>query len=194
LLAHSFKLAETQAFKDFTYKRKNELATQIGSRKYRENGKEDNEESDTKSNSSSTKKLHQKPSNDSESSQEEYLTQPPNLFKKQIFSDKLIPKLKTDYLTPLHHRSASAPKSHLLNNEVEEMMVIYYLATVIRLSKFSDALKAINEYKKKKSFSTLAKAHMYKIFGVLAMVNKKKDYKKAKKYFKKSIEKFVDLN
>lgn len=197
LLEHSFKFAETQVFKDFTYRRKNELIKQLDFNKYQEEVKEDNDENKSDTNKSDSRKLEQRPSNDSESSQDEESLQVPSLFlyKKTSSSNKHIPRVKDDYLTPLHYdRAISVPKINLLSSEVEELLVIYYVSAVIRLSKFSDALKAINEYRKKKSLSKPAQAHMYKILGVLSMVNEKKDYNKAKKYFKKSIEKFVDLN
>lgn len=195
LLEHSFKFAETQAFKDFTYRRKNDLIKQLDFNKYQEEVKEDNDENKSDTNKSSPRKLELRPSNDSDSSQDDGSLHAPSLYKKSSSSNKHIPRVKDDYLTPLHHnRAVSVPKLNLLSSEVEELLVIYYVSAVIRLSKFSDALKAINEYKKKKSLSKSAQAHMYKILGVLSMVNEKKDYKKAKKYFKKSIEKFVDLN
>lgn len=77
---------------------------------------------------------------------------------------------------------------------VEELLVIYYVSIVIRLSKLSDGKKAINEYNKKKGISKQAEAHIFKILGVLNVLGESKDYQKALNFFKKAIENFESIN
>lgn len=76
----------------------------------------------------------------------------------------------------------------------EEMMVVYYVSTVIRLSKISDGFKAIEQYKKKQSVSKLCKAHIYKLLGVLNMLSEQKNYATAKRCFNKALECFSKID
>jgi hypothetical protein len=77
--------------------------------------------------------------------------------------------------------------------KVEEFLVIYYVSIVIRLSKLQDGMKAINEYNKKKSLSSLACAHISKVLGVLSMLSEDKKYQEAKEHFNKSISHFKKI-
>ena len=65
----------------------------------------------------------------------------------------------------------------LLNNMFmdEEMLVVHYISIVIRLLKFSDGLKAISEYEKKKGLSKRAQAHIFKLKGVLGLISDKEE-------------------
>ena len=72
----------------------------------------------------------------------------------------------------------------------EEMLVINYIAIVIRLLKFSDGLKAIDEYKKKVGLSKRAEAHLLKFQGVLTLLSEKKEYNEAIKHFNEAFKLF----
>jgi hypothetical protein len=89
---------------------------------------------------------------------------------------------------------SNKPKLSSEHFKEEEMMVVYYVATVIRLSKISDGFKAIEQYKKKISVSKLWKAHIYKLLGVLNMLSEQKNYNTAKRWFKKSLEWFSKID
>jgi len=188
LLANSFKLAESQIFKDFTYRRKNQLSNLLRPHKLVLKGFPQSEEVDEENNENSEYYSKISENNLKEKiALENDKDQGSILFHKR--GKPSMARLKTQLVGPFEMKKSSQE-----GIQTEEMLVIYYVATLIRLSKFSDALKAINEYKKKDNLSKQAQAHMYKIFGVLTMMNEEKDYYKAKKYFKKSIEKFIDLN
>ncbi|CAI2386882.1 unnamed protein product [Moneuplotes crassus] len=188
LIANSFKLSGSQMYKDFTYRRKHGLANLLKPQKISFHPK-DNDSEDASSKDNEVEEQTSKPkfytrteSIDSESNEKD------SIEKK---SPKEIPRVKIGLPSPL---KIKLQKSHCEErSQAEELMVIYYVATLIRLSKFSDATKAMNEYKKKDNLSKKAQAHMYKMFAVLAMMNEEKDYREAKRYFIKSMKKFTEL-
>jgi len=104
-------------------------------------------------------------------------------------SQKTLPHFSSDIVTSERKNKPSAD-----DFKEEEMMVIYYVSTVIRLSKISDGFKAIAQYEQKGKMSKLAEAHIYKLLGVLHMLSEEKDYHKAKDFFEKSATSFASFN
>lgn len=200
LLAQSFKLASTQAFKDFSY---NRMTNKMIPKPKASPVKRQTQVSEIKEaededglDSLPVSRLNSKADHVGKNDQESEVHGEINLLKihrtpaKQSSSTKVVPKFQNTVGGPLgmKPRAASGFKNIADQFKVEEMLVIYYVATVIRLSKFSDGLKAINEYKKKKGLSKLTQAHIFKLLGVLTMLAEKKDYQKAKKYLIKAGE------
>ena len=204
LLAQSFKFASTQAFKDFSYKRftnkmiPKPMASPVKKQTQVSEIKEAEDEDGL--DSLPVSRLNSKADNIGKNVPENEEHGEVNLLKvhripgKQSSSSKIIPKFQNTVGGALgvKPRNASGFKNAVDQFKVEEMLVVYYVATVIRLSKFSDGLKAINEYKKKKGLSKITQAHIYKLLGVLTMLAEKKDYQKAKKYLIKAGECFSE--
>lgn len=90
-------------------------------------------------------------------------------------------------------RSSGEFKAQTQSYQDEEMLVIYYISIVIRLCKFSDGFKAIEEYKKKTGLSKRAQAHIDKLQGVLTLLSEKKEYNEAIKHFEDSLKMFYKI-
>lgn len=207
ILAQSFKMSNTMAFKDLNYKRTGGINNPVKLSPMRKGMevseiKEDEHENDLDSlpvtrvgSKYDAKNKISLP--DPNSIKESLLTiQEGMSTPKQSFSSKVIGRIpeSIDTTVSVRTRGASASKNKSEIIKVEEFLVIYYVATVIRLSKFSDARKAIYEYKTKKGLSKLGMAHLYKLMGLLTMLSEQKDYHKAKKYFNKALECFSEIN
>ena len=72
----------------------------------------------------------------------------------------------------------------------EEMLVLCFISTLIRISKLSDAEKAIEEYSKKQSLSLMTQAYMSQFKGVIGLFQNQgsksntEHFGLAEKYFK----------
>ena len=86
----------------------------------------------------------------------------------KFYSKRKIVHYNTSKITKLNYNTKDKFKE-------EEMLVIYYISIVIRLLKFSDGLKAINEYEKKEGLTKRAQAHIFKLKGVIGLLSDKSD-------------------
>jgi uncharacterized protein YjgD (DUF1641 family) len=86
-------------------------------------------------------------------------------------------KMKKTRTTVSRERSRHMFAQPVNEHIMEEMLVIYYITIVIYLSKLSDGIKAITEYKDKKGLSNFANAHIFKLLAVLTMLSEKEGYK-----------------
>ena len=97
----------------------------------------------------------------------------------------------TNFSKAVSSDESSAKRSQC---KVEEMMVIYYATTAIRLSMISDSAKALSVYKKKYGISKVSQGNILKLIGVTKMLSEDKNFNKAKVYFTKALEIFSKIN